>query len=226
VGYHLYCLVPPGARPSKGLAGIDGAPVTGLDEGPLGLWVSEMETAPRPTVDGIRAHDRVIRAAMDAGSTPLPMRFGQWFSNRRRLVDRLEEKGAAYQAALADLEGSVEMGVRIVDPSEILRDSLREQSAGSGREFMEGLARLQRESRGRDELAQALAEDLRKRLGAVARRERVEPLEPGLGVVSIAHLVARSEVTAYRQVVENAGRDRPDLSYHRTGPWPPYSFVE
>jgi hypothetical protein len=226
MGLYLYCLLPAHGAAPAALEGVEGAPVTALDEEPFRLWVSEVDEAPRPSLDGIRAHDAVIRAAMEAGATPLPMRFGQWFPDRRRMLERLDEKADAYRQRLAEVEGAVELGIRVVDPSEPPRDSPEEEKADSGREFMEALARRQRERQELDERGRRIAGVLRARLEGLVRRERVETLEPGDGLVSVSHLVARSDVEAYRRAVDEAGQAEAGLVFHQTGPWPPYSFVE
>ena len=56
-------------------------------------------------------------------------------------------------------------------------------------------------------------------------RERVEPLEPAAGIVSIAHLVRRPDFEAYSLAVRSVTQQYADARFLFSGPWPPYSFA-
>src|SRR5262245_43601439 len=91
---HLYCMLPRGGRDSGsvpiGLSGIDGAPIRALVVNGVEAWVSDVDP-PRaiPTegakgqklINGVKAHDAVVEAALDTGATPVPARFGQRFDD-------------------------------------------------------------------------------------------------------------------------------------------------
>lgn len=227
-GLYLYCLVTPGTDPPD-TEGIDGAPVTALDAGAVGLWLSRIASAPAFSLEHVRRHNAVVMAALEAGVTPLPMRFGQWFPTRERLDARLRARGAAYEERLGELTGSAEYGIRVAhrkSPPPPGSDG----PATTGRQHMEALARRSREQREVARRGERLATELRERVGGLVKRERVLPLEPRQGLVSVAHLVDRHRAGAYRQELEAFRSEtvERDGTLHclLTGPWPPYSFVQ
>ena len=80
---YLYCIrnEPRGVPPT--LPGIDGLPVRAIYATGLTAWVSDVGDVPvAPTVERMRAHDAVCSTAMEAGETPLPVRFGQTFAGK------------------------------------------------------------------------------------------------------------------------------------------------
>src|SRR5262249_34864735 len=44
-------------------------------------------------------------------------------------------------------------------------------------------------------------------------------------LITVAHLVQKSDVANYRARFDEVCLERPDLSCLRSGPWPPYGFV-
>ena len=76
-----------------------------------------------------------------------------------------------------------------------------------------------------DARGQEIATRVRAVLGAIIRQERIDALPSRHGVVSLAHLVDRREADAYRAGMERVRRERPELRFLVTGPWPPYSFT-
>lgn len=226
MGLYLYCLLPAGGASPGDLRGVDGSPVAALDEGAFRLWVSQVEAAPRPSPDRVRSHHAVVRAAMDGGTTPLPMRFGQWFPGREVLARRLEERGRDYGARLRDLEDAVELGVRFLDPAGVPVVHGTEAGARTGREYLEALAGQHQRRTEDEERGRRLARELGEALGDLVRRERIEPLEPGEGLVSVAHLVGRSDMDAHRRGIDAFRRAHGGLQLRESGPWPPYSFVD
>lgn len=239
MGLHLYCLLPDGkgdaasGAPSAGGSapappGVGHAPVQAVSVAGFRVWVSDHSEAPRPTLENIRAHDAIVRAAMERSSaTPLPMRFGQWFSGTGSLAERLDEAGPAYGDALARVQGKLELGVRIeVDPSSSPRDSREEETPATGREYMESLARRRRTQQEWDARGRRLAGELRRRLGDLVQDERIRTLAPPEGLVSVAHLVAPDDEDEWARIVDRFDRESEALTCHRTGPWPPYSFAQ
>jgi hypothetical protein len=141
------------------------------------------------------------------------------------------ESREALAAALDHVAGGVEFGVRIVEPAptdgplaaSAAADAAEPRPLG-GRAYLRALAEVHGQRRERLRRRDRVLGALREEVGGLAREERVHDIAaPGL--VSVAHLVARSDEARYHQVVRHFSRRRPELGIHVTGPWPPYSFT-
>lgn len=223
-GSYIYCIAPGGHEPQEDLRGLDDEPVRAVPVAGFSVWSSPLASAPAPSVPRIRRHDRVVRASATSATTPLPMRFGQWFASRERLERRIEENREDYGQTLRTLAGALEFGIRVIDPA--LPQPVERPVAESGREYLAALAR----ERDRRERIRARGEDLREEMadeleGLVRAERRTEP-EAARELVSLAHLVPREHFEAYRARLSEFRGARPQLRLLVTGPWPPYSFVQ
>ncbi len=226
-GLYLYCLLSDDLAPPDGLRGVAAAPVELRRPGRLACWVSPRAGAPDATLEDIRRHNAVIASALDAGLTPLPVRFGQWLASEALLEERLRAGEDAHLRMLGRVRGTVEFGVRVLDPAlePIAPPEVSAPGVGSGTAYLRALAaRLQLqhslELRGRE-----IAETLRTNLGSIVREERIDALHLPHGLVRMAHLVERAGAAAYRERIEAFGHERSDLRFYVSGPWPPYSFA-
>jgi hypothetical protein len=223
---YLYCLTSPAADgPGAEVRGVDDAPVRALAVPGARAWVSDVASAPAPTVERARAHDRVIREAMRSG-TPLPARFGQTFADETALGEELTGRATAVERALGRVSGLVEMTVRVRLTSG-RPGKLMPSKELSGRGYLSSL----RERERLDSEALGEAENLQARVAravsGVARAEVVAGVGAGDRTVVIAHLVAPEEVGRYREAVRDAMRgEGPSRPVSITGPWAPYSFAE
>jgi hypothetical protein len=217
LGTYLYGLVlARNARRVPATAGIEGAPVRVIDCDILGAIVSTVNVAPpRASLDDVRLHDAVLRAAVDAGSTIAAVRFKQSFADDDEVCRHVAERGERIARLLEDYDGYVEMRLLLPESHDAkVEPAEPPPEQGPGRAYLE---MLRAESRGR-KVNMALADAL----GPAIRAERVEELPKSRGVV-FAHLVARDAVPAYRDAVAAL----PSLSGAKlVGPLPLYSFAE
>src|SRR3954465_919525 len=115
---HLYCVLPsevPTDVPS-GLTGVEGGSVRALPVDHLVAWVSDVERDIPVSIDGVRAHDAVVEAALESGSTPVPARFGQRFADDDACRAALALRGESVESLLASMQGLVEMTI-LITPS-------------------------------------------------------------------------------------------------------------
>jgi len=68
-------------------------------------WVSDVEEKVTPTVERVKAHDAVCAAALAAGETPLPIRFGQTFPDDTAVASGLAARESAIRSRLARIAG-------------------------------------------------------------------------------------------------------------------------
>jgi hypothetical protein len=220
MGLYMYCIGKASHPAPTGVAGIDGAVVRAEEVAGFAVWVSDLDAPPAPSLDDARLHNAVIEAAA-VDATPLPFRFGQWFDSPRDMARSLVDRQELLASQLLRVEGALEYGVRVMDPA--YKDQPRDR--GSGKAYIESLARRSRgddadHSRGRE-----IAAALRSRLGPLVRDERVRLVGSGT-LASIAHLVDRHDTGTYLQAVRKFPAEHPDLRFVFTGPWPPYGFVD
>jgi hypothetical protein len=209
-------------------AGIGGAPVRLLEEGGLGAAVSWVEPPDlTPNVARVLSYGKVVEA-LHADRAVLPMRYGCLFGEESQVVELLRVHGEEYAAALRGLDGCVEMGVRILLPTE---SSVRcppsgsEIEGASGRAYLtDRAARYARE----EEAARALAavmERLRSALSGLAERTGTDRgVRADGGPSSLYFLVKRGAVESFRQAFRRIERAEP-ARLLLSGPWPPYNFV-
>ena len=233
---HLYCLLPHevDAAVPPGLSGITGAAVRAISVDRLVAWVSDVvrEIPILALVGGdVQAHDAVVEAALETGSTPVPARFGQRFDNDDACAAAIASRAASVESVLADIQGCVEMTL-IVTPSTrrmirelepVIPEILEPEVRGAGRKYLETL-RSREAATGAvkgaiDELARVLGAAVDGLVRRVAVHDTVTPLP----LRTISHLIARSDVARYKDAVSGVQMSR-EFRYLVIGPRAPYSF--
>lgn len=230
---HLYCVLPSERRDDlpADLRGIDGARVRSMQVEGLVAWISDAERTLPVSIDGVRAHDAVVEAALDTGVTPVPARFGQEFANDDACRGALENYSNSVTSLLADMQGCVEMTL-ILTPStrRMLRDlepglpaMIDPARPGAGREYMESLSAREAATgtvrRSLDTLAQKLTEATK----AFVRRRAVHDQVTRLPLRTISHLVSRSDVANYKEAAFAVAATT-EFRFLVIGPRAPYSF--
>lgn len=188
--------------------GLDGGTVRRLGS----AWVSEVPTRPvRATVERIRAHDAVVAAALETGSTPLPARFGQTYASDDECEQAISAKLGELSAALARVSGMVEMRLLLRAADAPAPDR------ASGTAYLESLSRRARA----EEEVRRVAREVNEALRAHVRDAAVSTQGP---VTTLAHLVEREARHAYRDRVEAVMRGMTGIEATLVGPTAPYAF--
>ncbi|ADQ68787.1 Gas vesicle synthesis protein GvpL/GvpF [Halogeometricum borinquense DSM 11551] len=171
-----------------------------VDYRTLSAVVSDIDTTdPERTDEDIEAHNNVLQTVLeyDGGRTIVPMSFGMAFKGARTLKGVLRGARRPLRSALNDIEGTVELGVKIIAPAE------------------DGIPR--------DEI-QA---DVTDRLSEVSLNETENDLFSDRLIVNKSYLVEREhrdDFDAAIDAIEAAYDDELRVQY--TGPWAPYNFVD
>ncbi len=221
------------------VAGVAGAETELFEHGGLGVVVSLFagERA-RVTREDALAHNRVNSAMLER-ATVLPFRFGVAVS-RQQLEEYVDSQSQALRAALERVRGCAEMSVKVLwDTVAMKRESAEsagaEVAAGAGAggsqptpgaAYLLAKRRALLGDRRLRERAEEIAAWLGERLGEAVREEkrRVRPAEAL--VLKAAYLVEKERLADYRERLERARAERPQLSFLTSGAWPPYSFCE
>ncbi len=179
--------------------GVEGADrVYTVSHGPLAAVVSDIdEMDPERSDENTRAHDDVLQAVLGEGHTVVPMRFGMTFKNGRSLKSVLRGGRRAFTKALREIDGSVEMGVKLVAEED---------------------AELDRT---------AIVEFAAERLRAASEEESENDLFSDRLVFNRSYLVDRDDRDAFDDAVGAIDDEYGDvLKIQYTGPWAPYNFVD
>lgn len=182
-------------------SGVNGSkPIRTVDYRSLSAVVSDIDTMdPERTDENATAHDEVLRAVLlsNGGRTVVPMRFGMVFKSERMLKNVLRNGRVAFRRSLNDLDGMVELGVKLVTKADANVDR------------------------------PAVVEDVATRLGSVADTEAANDLYSDRLVFNRSYLVERDEQTAFDDAVSAIDNDYGDtLHVQYNGPWAPYNFVD
>ena len=194
----------------------------------------EAESEGRALRRDLRAHENVVRQAMEHG-TILPVSFGSVFDSDRQLVEELLEPGASeLTAMLRRFDGLVEVTLKVDFIEQAIMARLLERDPE---------LRAWRDSArfgGSDEqvaFGQALAETIEDEAVVYAERlvsqlqdqaEDVRVADPGRGtaVLKASALVDRRRLAELDQTVAELAKSTGALlQFDYVGPLPPYSFV-
>lgn len=235
---YLYCVRSDPRGVPLELTGLDGIPVRAIYATGLTAWVSDVADARvAPTVERVRAHDAVCAAALVAGETPLPIRFGQTFADDGAAASAIASRRPALRERLARVAGCVELRVVVSrgrDPTEArpsaddpvferdVAEGEGDAPRGRGTAFLRRLAR-----EGRADLAREVGcEEVRHAVRASAKPFIVDQqrCEAARGMSYFPLLVRRSELDACRAAI-NSGLPADGIEASLFGPFPPYSFA-
>ncbi|QCJ47355.1 GvpL/GvpF family gas vesicle protein [Haloprofundus sp. MHR1] len=182
----------------KDIPGVDDATtVYTVDYRRYSAIVSDIETMePEQTDENARLHDDVLQALIE-DRTVVPMRFGMTFKNGRALKGVLRGGQRAFRRALMNVDGKVELGVKLVTEEgvDVDRDAVRE--------------------------------DVTERLGEVSDERAENDLFSDRLVVNDSYLVAHEDREAFNETMGDLTEAyEGELKVQYTGPWAPYNFVD
>lgn len=182
----------------EGVAGADR--IYTVDYKNVSAVVSDIDTTePDRTDEDVEAHNIVLQHVLeyDGGRTVVPMSFGMAFKNERTLKGVLRGARPALRSTLNDIEGTVELGVKILAPA----DNAVPQ-----------------------EDIQATVTD---QLTELSINETENDLFTDRLIVNKSYLVDRDQRDTFDAVIDEIEAEYDDeLTIKYTGPWPPYNFVD
>jgi len=220
---YVYCLAETIDTLPTPVSGISGENVELLKAQDFSLLVSRFagESA-LVTRENVLTHDNVVRSVLNE-TTPLPFRFGSVVTEQQ-LDSYLSTHRADLKAKLAQVRGCVEMSVKIISNTD--RNQITESGIGDGpgTRFLEEKRREILGGERRSEEAKQIAAWLKEQVGTYVCQEEVSLCPTEKLIVAAAHLVAREQLTEYRDRLADARKTRPELHFLVSGPWPPYTF--
>ncbi|WP_435154190.1 GvpL/GvpF family gas vesicle protein [Haladaptatus sp. DFWS20] len=170
-----------------------------VDYRTLSAVVSDIDTTdPERTDEDSKAHDEVLRQVLERNdvSAVVPMQFGMAFKDNRALKTVLRSARRAFTKALREVDGHVELGVKLVadEDADLSREDVRD--------------------------------DVGSRLSELAESETDDDLFSDRLVLNRSYLVAVDDREAFDETVADVREEYDDLTVQYTGPWAPYNFVD
>jgi len=235
--YLTYCICRAIANPRLPFpAGVDGQPVSLIMASDLCMVVSAVSNRindARPDVERILAFERVVET-FHRERPVLPVRYGLVLDDELQAIGMLNQNKNVCISALRELEGCVELGIRIIvenqesepAPAETALD-LPPRSLG-----VRYLAARKYHYIARDRSSRQgtyLTEETREAFRGLFVKCRMEtsPVVNSIfraPVMSLDFLVERKNVNAFRQTFRTLNKGS-HVKILLSGPWPPYSFV-
>ncbi len=216
-------------------AGPEGSPVALLSEDGLAAVFSVVpDVCAAPSVPHVQAYAQVVEA-LHQMSTILPMRYGCLLETEAQIRELLRVRRADSLAALDELDGCVEMGLRVLPgeadlPASPCRSvaatdafALSPFHLGTGY-LAERRARYAAKDSRRQQAAGA-SERFRRIFAGLFVKCEAEPLFTAAGtLLSLHFLVRREDEERFRAAFRRFQEDSPQKVL-LTGPWPPYHFA-
>jgi hypothetical protein len=239
----FYCIGRhPGPELSGPLMGVGGRPVYRVAHRHLSAAVSRVDRADlAPDLPRVRAYERVVLSC-HRRSTVIPLRYGCVVPQESQVIQLLDEHACQYETLLQELEGCVEMGLRVLLPAgpwagvtpggpEGCREIAGPQPPAPGvAPDRLGLAYLTarkahyaHQDRWTDGYRQA-ADRCRAQFAGLFVKCKTEAPSPRLPLLSLYFLVPRPVVESFRQAFRQLIATE-SARLLLSGPWPPYNFV-
>jgi len=194
-----------------------------------------------PDIPRVRDYERVVLSYHHRGAV-VPMRYGCVVEQESQAIQLLEEHGPRYEALLKELDGCVEMGLRVLLPSgpwaavipggpearrEVDGPCPPDPAAAADRLGLTYLtarkAHYASQDRWTKEYRQA-AQRCRDQFAGLYVKYTTEAPSPRLPLHSLYFLVPRPAVESFRQAFLHLTASEP-ARLLLSGPWPPYNFV-
>jgi hypothetical protein len=232
---HLYCVRRRVESPEPEMPpGVGGERVCLVSHANLSVAVSPVSRAGQETLSdlsGIRAHSRVV-AFFNRSRTVIPLRYGCRLADEAQVAGLLRDRGPHYEALFQELDGCVEMGLRLLvpeEPSQALAAGDPE-SLKDGAPSPTGLAYLQARQAHYDRQEEWSREqrhrcqEVTANFAGLFTKVKTEGPFPRLPLLSVYFLVPRIRVAEFRQSFRRFSRQT-EARLLLSGPWPPYNFA-
>jgi hypothetical protein len=244
MAYLLYGIVKEPAIVGASMKGVKGRPVFFVAGHGLCAAVSELAAAEgAPPVSELLVYSKVVED-LHRLQAVVPMRYGCFLNGIKAIRNALKERQRQYETLLAQLEGHVEMGIRILLPEKEWRP--RQEETMKGRDAVStAVTTAQPEDEpsvdGRAYLAlrkvhyqmhdetlqgrQALIDRFLQAFSGLYARHRTETeTKNGAVILSLYFLTPESKVNRFRETFGRVAENG-DGKALVSGPWPPYNFV-
>ena len=207
-------------------------PVFAVATNGISAAVSEISDAHlTPDVPRVMAYQRVI-ASFHSDRTVIPMRYGCVLRDRPQVIQLLKRNARRYESLLKELDGCVEMGIRLMIDDCLLSiadlNSNDPASGISGKAYLASRKDHYAQKECITEAKNEIAEQFRAALTGLFVKCKVETppmLNRQSSMLSLYFLVPGKSIDPFRRVFRHMRRRMETTKLLLSGPWPPYNFV-
>ena len=221
--YLLYCVFQNhGRQCRRRLGGVGRKSVFLVQSNGLSAAVSRISDRDlSPDIPRVMAYQSVIESVHRRGAV-IPFRYGSVFEQESQIAELLEERGRHYKELLRELDGWVEMGVRVLSKS-VERGQPFSSLAGVG--YLAAQREHYTQADGIRLEQERISREIHRLLAGLFARSKTESgLLAGNPLLSLHFLVPKNSITPFRAVLQRMSHF-PAARVLSSGPWPPYNFV-
>jgi hypothetical protein len=215
--------------------GIEERPVLVVSGAGLSAAVSALADCDlAPEVSRLITYEQVVEW-FHRRQTVIPLRYGCLFEERSQIVRLLEERSGEYRWLLGELDGLVEMGIRVLVRSAGTQETSKalapnpqpaKHCVSPGRAYLLSRNGHYASLEEGEATLNTIAKIIRDRLSGqfVRSREERTALSERASLFSLHFLVPQPSVESFSRTVRNFEETLPGKLL-LSGPWPPYNFV-
>jgi hypothetical protein len=179
------------------------------------------------------AYERVIEY-FHGRQTLIPMRYGCVFDERTQVIQFLMARNQEYRSLLGQLDGTVEMGIRILlqdgEPRKgqpLSAAARTDHGCSPGAAYLRFRKQYYAAQDGQNDKSHGVAQTVRHRLSGhfVSSREDCCALSEHKALLSLHFLVPRAAVDSFARAVRAVAEEQ-RWKLLLSGPWPPYNFAD
>lgn len=200
----------------------------------LAFMAEKVSSNRRPVLENLLLHEEIVEKIWRE-SPSLPVQFGVVLDDKDMMVEILSTFYLRLMSAIEELNGLVELGVKIFwEPSahkgSTMKSDLQkreEKKNGEKKKALLYLERLREHHRKREEDKKntlLLTERIHKSLIPFAIKGNYRHLLNEKCLFQGSYLLKEEEITCFAKTIKDFERGDPPLQLILSGPWPPYSF--
>ncbi len=222
--YLVYCIMKAPVVGDLPMTGVTGKAVSLITAHGLVAAISELDSMENaPPVAELLVYGRVIEELFRMQAV-VPMRYGCFLDGLPAIHRVLAEKQRLYEELLKELEGHVEMGIRILLPEQ----GVKLQPEAQPTDGCGYLAMRKAHYQVRDQNSlqhQALMDRYVQAFYGLQCKHRTETAtRDGAVILSLYYLIPKSQVSRFRETFQRVVEQEGSKTLI-SGPWPPYNFA-
>lgn len=222
--YLVYCIMRAGQTGGGPVTGMGGTAVSFVTAHGLSAAVSEFAAGvSAPPVADLLAYGRVVDE-LHGRQAVIPLRYGCFLEGVPAILRVLEERKLPYDTLLAELDGHVEMGIRILLPGQGAAPAPVVPPVDGSRYLAMRKAHYreqEQEVRHHEDLLHGYIQAF---AGLHDQHRTETATRNGAVVLSAYFLILQSRITQFRETFRHVA-GRAGAKALLSGPWPPYNFA-
>ncbi len=220
--YYWYAITPDLPFPLNGDQSSDSLTLERIGYWNLSAIVSKIADSHRdPSPQSVAEHHRIVARLLNASNyRVLPLRFGTILTPDR-ILSLLESRHDEWTRLLQDIEGSVEMSLKVLWVPPTFDVPPRPLQSAY---FTQRLQAMQQQKTLGIASREKIAAIETRLEGLYLKRLMATPRHPDL-LIEANYLMPEPRAQAFKQAVRTLMEEMSDYRWLCTGPWPPYHFV-